>query len=288
MGVKATRRCGFPQAFWIVMLLGEVTRPALCADAPPPPIRDNSFLVEEAYNQEKGVVQHISSFTRFRDDRNWTYTFTQEWPVRSLKHQLSFTLPVQNEGEKGTGATGVGDLALNYRYQAVGGGDERIAFAPRLSLLLPTGDEEEGRGAGASGLQLNLPLSFEISPRFVAHSNVGMTHVPSARNAQGDKADITGVHLGQSLIWLARPTFNAMLEVAWSREQDVTGPGETERSSDLFINPGIRGAFNLEGGLQIVPGLAFPIGVGRSRGENAVLLYLSFEHPFGRSAPAED
>jgi len=288
MGVTAKRRWGFPRVLRIAMLLCGVTRPALCADAPPPPIRDNSFLVEEAYNQEDGVVQHISSFTRFRDDRNWTYTFTQEWPVRSLKHQLSFTLPVQNEGEKGTGATGVGDLALNYRYQAVGGGEERIAFAPRLSLLLPTGDEEQGRGAGAPGLQVNLPLSFEISSRLVAHSNVGMTHVPSARNAQGDEADVTGVHLGQSLIWLARPTFNAMLEAAWSREQDVTGPGETERGSAFFLSPGIRGAANFASGLQIVPGLAFPVGVGASRGERAVLLYLSFEHPFGRSAPAED
>jgi hypothetical protein len=31
-----------------------------------PPIQDNSFLIEEAYNQEPGVVQHISVFTRTR------------------------------------------------------------------------------------------------------------------------------------------------------------------------------------------------------------------------------
>jgi len=29
-----------------------------------------------------------------------------------------------------------------------------------------------------------------------------------------------------------------------------------------------------------VPGIAFPIGVGPSAGDDAVLLYLSFEHPF--------
>ena len=29
-----------------------------------PPIQDNSFLVEEAYNQERGVVQHINTFQR--------------------------------------------------------------------------------------------------------------------------------------------------------------------------------------------------------------------------------
>ena len=46
-----------------------------------PGIQDNSFLVEEAYNQEFGVVQHISGFTRFWDSKDWAYTFTQEWPV---------------------------------------------------------------------------------------------------------------------------------------------------------------------------------------------------------------
>ncbi len=59
------------------------------------PIQDNSFLVEEAYNQEAGVVQHISTFTRFQESKDWIYTFTQEWPVGGLKHQFSFTLPWQ-------------------------------------------------------------------------------------------------------------------------------------------------------------------------------------------------
>ncbi len=43
-----------------------------------PGIQDNSFLVEEAYNQNFGVVQHISSFTRFWNSKDWNYTFTQD------------------------------------------------------------------------------------------------------------------------------------------------------------------------------------------------------------------
>ncbi len=61
------------------------------------PIADNSFLIEEAYNQEAGVVQHINTFMRQRND-NWLYTFTEEIPVPSQKHQLSFTLPAQKVG----------------------------------------------------------------------------------------------------------------------------------------------------------------------------------------------
>ena len=53
------------------------------------PIQDNSFLVEEAYNQEDGVVQHISSFERLTNSHDWVYTQTDEWPLRSLRHQVS-------------------------------------------------------------------------------------------------------------------------------------------------------------------------------------------------------
>jgi hypothetical protein len=58
-----------------------------------PEIQDNSFLVEEAYNQEFGVVQHIQTLQRVWDSNDWVYTFTQEWPVdASPRHQLSYTL----------------------------------------------------------------------------------------------------------------------------------------------------------------------------------------------------
>src|SRR6185312_16420034 len=52
-------------------------------------IQDNSFLIEEAYNQESGVVQHISTFER-ADGGDWAYSFTQEWPLGGIRHQLSY------------------------------------------------------------------------------------------------------------------------------------------------------------------------------------------------------
>jgi hypothetical protein len=47
-----------------------------------------------------------------------------------------------------------------------------------------------------------------------------------------------------------------------------------------LISPGIRWAYNFKSGLQIVPGIAVPIGAGPSRNERGIILYLSFEHPF--------
>jgi len=279
--------CAAPRAERAALVLVLLTLGVAGARAeskPQPGIQDNSFLVEEAYNQEKGVVQHISSFARFREGREWAYTFTEEWPLSSWKHQISYSLALQDPADEAVGNTGLGDAVVNYRCQVLGGGEERAAFAPRASLFLPVGDERRGRGAGAPGLQIALPLSAKLSERLTAHSNAGVTFFPSARNERGDEADTRGVNLGQSVIYLARPGFNLMLEAVWSTDEEVVSPGKTSRSSNFLVSPGLRWAHNFPSALQIVPGIAVPIGLGVSRGENGILLYLSFEHSFGRPA----
>jgi len=242
----------------------------------PAPIQDNSFLVEEAYNQERGVVQHINTFAR-AEGGGWEYGFTQEWPFRSQRHQLSYTIPLSGAGDD----VGLGDVALNYRYQA-GPLDASTAFAPRLTLLLPTGSSRQGRGTGGVGVQVNLPFSAELPASLVAHSNAGATYTPRAHEESGNRAAALDYTLAQSIIWLARPKLNFMLEASWTRGQEVVGPGDTRAATELLISPGVRGAIDLPSGLQIVPGLAFPIGVGPSRGERSVFLYLSFEHAFAK------
>ena len=248
------------------------------------PIADNSFLIEEAYNQESGVVQHINAFSRDAASGDWVYTFTQEWPLHGLKHQLSYSLPVQDVHSSLAAAVGIGDIALNYRYQAVGA--ERIAFAPRISLLVPTGESKRGLGAGGVGVQLNLPVSWAWGSRLVTHWNAGYTHTYSARDELGDRADTNAINLGQSVVWLAHPRFNVLVETVYTRAQAVAGERKTESSDALFVSPGVRWAYNFKNGLQIVPGVAFPIGVGPSAGDHGVFLYLSFEHPFRKSAAA--
>ena len=243
------------------------------------PIQDNSFLIEEAYNQEPGVVQHINTFSRARGGA-WAYSFTQEWPFFSQRHQVSFTLPVERVGGGTTFETGIGDLLLNYRYQLVGSGDTRLAVAPRLSLVVPTGDEERGLGGGGAGVQANLPVSYVLSGRLVAHSNAGLTWIPGAKDAAGAEAATTSFNLGQSVVWLAHPLVNLLVEAAWSQDEEVAGDDATATSRSFFVSPGVRGAINVRGGLQIVPGIAVPIGVGPSDGERAVFLYFSLEHPF--------
>jgi len=246
-----------------------------------PGIQDNSFLVEEAYNQNFGVVQHISSFTRFFDSKDWNYTFTQEWPAPGdERHQLSYTLVALHAGAFPGSGVGIGDVFLNYRYQLVGSGETRVAFSPRLSLIFPTGDSTVGRGSGSFGLQTNLPLSVVLGRKLVSHWNAGATFFPHAQDASGDRAATAGYNFGQSFIWLTNARFNVMLETVFARSQTVVSSNHTEWTSSLFLSPGIRWAYNFKNGLQIVPGIGVPLGVGPSAGEKGVLLYLSFEHPF--------
>ena len=66
----------------------------------------------------------------------------------------------------------------------------------------------------------------------------------------------------------------------WSSSQWVVSAGKTERSNSFYVSPGARFAINCKSGLQIVPGIAVPIGVGPSAGDVGVLAYLSLEFPF--------
>jgi hypothetical protein len=220
-------------------------------------IADNSFLIEEAYNQERGVVQHISALLWQPSDGVWAYSFTQEWPLGGQTHQLSYTVPIAHPGS--AGGTEFGNIAVNYRYQLVRSGEAgeggRVAFAPRFTLLL-------GNASNRLGVQANLPVSAIVTPRLVAHANAGATLTHGSPDA---------VNLGGSMIWFARPAVHLLLETTWTRGAGV---------STWLLSPGLRWAYNLAKGLQIVPGIAAPLGIGPSWGERSVFLYLSFEHPF--------
>src|SRR5258706_7690841 len=251
-----------------------------------PTIQDNSFLVEEAYNQEFGVVQHIQTFQRLWQSKDWAYTFTPEWPYDPApRHQLSYTMPVLFFGSNAQ--NGIGDIALNYRYQLVGDGKAKIAVAPRATLLLPTGDSRRELGAGGPGVQLMLPASVVFTKHWVTHWNIGTTIVPRAKSPAGAYSATYGYNLGQSIVWLARPRFNLLLETVFNSSESVIASHQTQRSNDVFLNPGARWAYNFKNGLQIVPGVSVPIGFAGSSGERGLFLYLSLEHP-DRKIPKKD
>lgn len=239
------------------------------------PIQDNSFLIEEAYNQERGVVQHISTLDH-AGAGIWEYAFTQEWSLGGIRHQLGYTLPVLDAGL----GTGIGDVGVNYRFQAIGNPDASLLLAPRLTVLLPTGSHAAERGTGGAGVQLNLPVTYVLTPRIVTHWNAGMTLVPSAAAPAGGSASTASVNLGVGAVWLLRPSINLLLESVWTSDAAAIGEGVTLREESAWLSPGIRAAFDA-GGVQVVPGVAYVIGLGSGRGES-LFLYLSLEHAFSK------
>ncbi len=251
------------------------------APAATAPIADNSFFLEEAYNQEAGVVQHISGFARIKGQNGWAYSFTQEWPFRSQRHQLSYTASILQAGSPSS--TGLGDLMLNYRLQAVYSEATGVAFSPRISVSLPTGDETRGFGLGGAGVQVNFPVSRILGSSLVSHTNAGGTWFAKAPGAGDASTSLSAVNLGQSFIWLVTPRFNLMLESVWTRSV-ARSDGGTSSSETAFIIPGIRWGYDLRSGLQVVPGIAVPIGVGTTQGTRQLFLYLSLEHPFRSAA----
>ena len=245
----------------------------------PPGIQDNSFLIEEAYNQDRGVVQHISSFVRATRGTEYEFLFVQEWPIGGITHQLSYSIPIVHTNDSSARA-GIGDVALNYRYQ-LGNNGGGWAVAPRATIVLPTGAWRRGRGMGGAGYDAFIPASLEIGRQLVTHANAGVGYTPRARTPNGH-GRVVEYTLGESLIWLVDRNVNLLTEMVWTKTDARDDRGRTERSTDLQLSPGIRTALNFRSGLQIVPGFAVPLGIGASRGERSVFLYLSFEHPFTR------
>jgi DtxR family transcriptional regulator, Mn-dependent transcriptional regulator len=261
-----------------------LSSPALAQSATPAPplpasepfqIMDNSFLVEEAFNQPAGVFQNI--FGAVRGSGVWAAGFTQEWPVGSDRHQLSYTASLLDSGTH----VGFGDVSLNYRYQAAHEGPGRAAFSPRVSVILPSGRASRGLGDGSFGLQFNLPVSKQTG-NWQWHWNGGLTWLTDADAADGTarEENLVSPFVAGSGIYRLRPMVHLMLESVVGFDQSIRAEG-TGRDTAFTLSPGLRAGWN-RGDHQLVLGLALPITWIDGVSDTAGLVYVSYELPFAR------
>ena len=243
-------------------------------------ITDNSFLVEEAFNQERGVFQNIFGMTRIAG--TLSASFTQEWPVPGQKHQLSYTLLLVDVDQK----SGFGDMLINYRYQLMEEGPGRPACSPRASLILPTGNSDDGFGDGSVGVQVNVPFSKQTGDWYW-HWNVGLTWLERARATfhDGDlvivrRDGLASPFFAGSAIYRLRPMVHLMLESVATSDQTIEVNG-TSRQGTFTLSPGVRGGWDI-GDKQVVLGLAVPItwAIGTDAG---LFVYASYELPFRKN-----
>jgi hypothetical protein len=280
----------------LLLVICQSSLVTLFSDDPPAKgIQDNSFFVEEAYNQEPGIVQHIINVPAFftSGDKEVSFIFTQEWPVFSQTHQFSYTIPYTfTESENG-----FDDIRLNYRLQALMEGERTPAFAPRFSLITPSGDADKGFGHDRLGYEINLPFSKIVSERVTLNFNAGGWLFPDVNDR-----DLWNYNLGGSVIYAVSRNFNLMLEAVAFWEEDAADfaeilvPSATtnkasatiDRTVTALLSPGARYAFNLPNDLQIVVGAAGPIGLTSDSPDWGLFFYLSIEHPFVRTQPDND
>jgi hypothetical protein len=258
-------------------------QPAAAApSARPFEIVDNSFLVEEAYNQESGIFQNILGAVR-NEGGQWSASFTQEWPAPGVQHQLSYTLVFDNEG-----AGSMGDVAINYRYQLRTGEGGGTAFSPRISLLLRA-RRERSLEAARVGLELNLPASRQFGDIYL-HGNAGVRMYPQVESslfpspvelqARHDVA-LVNPFLSGSVILRAKPMLHLMFESVVLFEERIVRRATTARDTTVILSPGTRFGWNL-GEHQLVLGVAVPFEHGSGETTTGVFGYASWELPFGR------
>ncbi|WII72072.1 transporter [Bdellovibrio sp. 22V] len=242
-------------------------------------VKDNSFLIEEAYNQEPGVVQFIQAYQYLDPAHEWNYSFTSEIPIKDEMNQFSFVIPVmkQNGAAGEDDQTQIGDILLNYRYQLMN--TDLVAIAPRLSVIVPTGDYKKGFGNGVAGLQFNQAVSLTLNDKWTNHWNAGFTFTPDAKNADGDTATLFGYNFGTSVVYNVTPKTNLLCEFAFNSNETVVAQDTKAAESTYYVVPGIRTAFQAGQETEIVPGIAALLGLGPSAEshERGVLLYLSIE-----------
>lgn len=253
-----------------IALLSPTTVRAQEDAVPAKGIQDNSFLIEEAYNQEPGVVQNIISLRR--QGRDTYLTFTQEMPIFTQQHQFSYSIPYSWLRSAGQRPSGIGDVMFNYRFQALSETSTMPAFAPRLSLIVPTGNERKGLGNGSYGYQLNFPVSKIVSERITIHANAGTT---SMFNVNGRRP--RSFNVGASVVYAAAQNINFLLEAVGERNEAVNAFSRIEREKLLTVSPGARYAMNFTDA-QLVFGLGAPVVMKRAEKPSyGLFLYLSYE-----------
>lgn len=257
-----------------------------------PYLEDNSMLIDEAFNQEAGIIQHISNMVVSNKALN--YSYTQEIPLVGHKHQLSFAFSyvwLKKAGHltKPMGipvlTNGFGDILLSY-HPLIAGKHKWALVVPRITIIVPTGNAPSGLGNGGWGSQLNVAVTKRFSKKITAHTNTGYTYVIHADHyiyestgapANRYEGNITSVNMGASLVWLAHKKMHLLAEYIFSCEKRIGDDGRLVNGQLMTVNPGIRYAFDV-GKVQIVPGAGIPVNFSNGAFEGTgTFLYLSVE-----------
>jgi hypothetical protein len=130
-------------------------------------------------------------------------------------------------------------------------------------------------------VQLNLPVSAQLSDAVVTHWNAGAPWTPRAVGP----TEMTGRHslasynLGASVIAPVDRPVNVLVEYLVTSTATIGTDGSVAHDRATTLNPGLRLAIPLRGA-QIVPAFAVPIELAGGQHTHGAFFYLSVEHAF--------
>ncbi len=258
----------------LILILTSALRAQDVAD-----FEDNSFFIEEAYNQESGVVQHIGSLVNERETvrgyktSHTAFAFTQEWPVYGQRWQFSYSLGLLRHESEETAhgyegrLLGLESVDAALRYQLISGDDSPLAIAPQLSFT----KRDEWQGRKDSGVELTLPASVRVSKRVAAHANVAVSSFPFSDKPQ------SGAMIGGSGVFAAHRRVHLLLEALAESERTELKNG-TITETVTVLSPGVRVELSGTPRGQWIAGIALPFTFREEESSGGFFLYLSFEH----------
>ncbi len=279
-------------------------------------LEDNSFVVDEAFNQGKGSVQYMACYQHNRwKDADPVLSFCQELPLRSSRHQLGYSLAyVFHTGlQSNSLKPGPGDASVHYSYW-LKNTSSRVMVVPKLIAWLPIGKAIHSNGSGGWGGKLSLAMTTKLSGKWVVHTNVLASRIWGSRHyfqygnatvAAGSvefaKRNLNSLGVGFSVNYLLHPRFHFVLEKMLTSEEfakddsaDMLADNDTNRPASatvarrtrMLLIPGFRWAINGKD-WQLVPAVGCPLEVLSENPwqdlktggaiKGGLVLYLSFE-----------
>lgn len=240
-------------------------------------IEDNSFLLDEAYNQDIDMYQTILRHQNQLVSDETESTFEFEVPM-TAEHQLSIEIPLFKEHR--SFETKPGDTLL--LWQIVTSNNVKSRSVDRLGFVVPTGDVDQETGYGVPGVQYLKALSIELGRNWQNHWNFQYQLQP---NGKAGGTEVTqNVHigtLGSSVAYYINDHCDFLFETMYKHRKRPRFGGKIRSLNELYLNPGFRFEKRLEWNqTKMVPGISLPIEVLNERTDFGFMLYLSFEPHF--------
>ena len=251
--------------------------------------QDFLFLLEEAYTQDQGEWQFSLSLGYFDnleeeetdeqavvDKRTdlWAGLLGVEYGITD-RLQIELELPYLRqeieEADETSRDSGIGDVEFALGYALI----EEQRNAPQLTagleVVAPTGDEDNGLGAGAWGWGPFVALSKQVIPKLYLHANLAYQMTNDAEE-DGEKQDERELEYGIAAVYQPTDELDLILELVGAYEKEKNDEA-TEHSNALQLVPGIK--YEMENELQV--GAAVVVGLNNDTFDIGGMVKLQYE-----------